>query len=222
MQLGLMPMIGLDTIDMATANDMLVEFDHYLGPCRRPFGQQAFALYDDAGYPRGEVVELARLATRPGDAWATRVMLRLWREVCAPAWPYWTAQAAVAYSQNSRHEGRIYRFDGWKRVRSDAGSSGGGTWSNKRTDGDAVKGSKTLWLWRIANGDERWNGTRGTANTTTATSLLTASDSGAVVAAPTPSGSRGAGTTRGGTGTSRPPTTARRRPRLIRPRRRRT
>ena len=46
-------------------------------------------------------------------------MLRLWREKCGPKWPCVKPRsgqpplAAVAYSKNDRHEGRIYRFDGW-------------------------------------------------------------------------------------------------------------
>ena len=74
-------------------------------------------------------------------------MLRIWREVCAPRWHYWPVRAAVSYSQNQRHEGRIYRFDGWTKVTDQAGSTGGGAWSRKRYAGDAHHGKKTLWLW---------------------------------------------------------------------------
>lgn len=101
--------------------------------------------------PRGELVELARLCSAPGQRWATRPMLRLWREVAATRWPYWPVTAAVAYSQNSRHQGDIYRWDGWKRVSDNCGSSGGGAWSRKRYATDAVHGRKSLWLWRYPN-----------------------------------------------------------------------
>lgn len=97
---------------------------------------------------RGEVVELARLASAPGASWATRPMLRLWREVCARRWPYWSAKVAIAYSANARHKGDIYRFDGWEKLTESAGSSGGGAWSRKRYATDAAYGRKTLWLWR--------------------------------------------------------------------------
>lgn len=106
-----------------------------------------------AGYPKWEAVELSRLASR--ERWATRVALRLWREVAAPRWPCpeprsgLPALAAVAYSKNDRHEGRIYRFDGWTKVTDRAGSSGGGQWSRKRSKNDAANGAKTLWLWRF-------------------------------------------------------------------------
>lgn len=155
---------GLTSIPTAIANKLLTTWGHYLGPCERPFGAEAWALEvagqpvsvavsasttssTAAGYDRQQLVELARLCSAPTARWATRPMLRLWREVAAPAWSYWPVTAAVAYSQNDRHEGRIYRFDGWTRVTDRAGSNGGGTWSAKRTDGHAARGSKALWLW---------------------------------------------------------------------------
>jgi hypothetical protein len=95
-----------------------------------------------------EVVELGRLCSAPDARWSTRPMLRLWREVAAPRWPYWPVQAAVAYSQNGRHQGDIYRWDGWTRISDNCGSSGGGAWSRKRYATDAVHGKKSLWLWR--------------------------------------------------------------------------
>ena len=98
--------------------------------------------------PRNQVVELARLCSAPGARWATRPMLRLWREIAGPLWPYWQVTAAVAYSQNARHGGTIYRFDGWQKASDDGGSSGGGTWSRKRHATEAVHGRKSLWLWR--------------------------------------------------------------------------
>lgn len=95
---------------------------------------------------RDQLVELGRLCSR--EPWANRVMLRLWREVAAPRWPYWTPSAAVSYSLNARHDGQLYRFDGWTKARDDCGSSGGGAWSRKRYATEAVHGRKTLWLWR--------------------------------------------------------------------------
>jgi hypothetical protein len=97
---------------------------------------------------RGQLVELGRLCSR--EPWANRVTLRLWREVAAPRWPYWTPTMAVSYSLNSRHDGQLYRFDGWTKAADDCGSSGGGAWSRKRYATDAVHGRKTLWLWRLS------------------------------------------------------------------------
>lgn len=149
------------------ANDLLLRWGHYLGPCDRPFGQQAHALVVGgapvsmavgastvsatvAGWNRRDVVELARLCSAPDAAWATRVMLRLWREALAPTWPHWNVRALVAYSLNERHDGRVYRFDGWRRVTADAGSTGGGgTWSAPRASGHRAAGRKSLWLWEV-------------------------------------------------------------------------
>ncbi len=158
------PVVGLYQIAVHRANELLAMWGHKLGPCGRPFHSEAFAIefHGDpiavaisasvvngpvGGLERDQVVELARLAARV--RWANRVMLRLWRETCAPAWPCWPVRAAVSYSHNAMHSGNLYRFDGWEKVREDCGSSGGGgTWGRPRADGDAVRGSKTLWLWR--------------------------------------------------------------------------
>jgi hypothetical protein len=158
-----LPMVGLYPTTMATANGLLVAWGHKLGPVHRPFRQEAFALELDgdvlaiatsgsivngpvAGYERDEVVELTRLAS--SVPWANRIMLRLWREACAPRWGSWPVRAAISYSHNAMHRGDIYRFDGWEKVRDDAGSSGGGTWGRKRLNTEAVYGKKTLWVWR--------------------------------------------------------------------------
>ena len=167
------PLVGLVPISVDEANALLEEWQHYLGPTTRPFPPtDAFALDVDgkpiavatsdgivggtsAGYARCEVVELSRLCVKPSERWATRVMLRLWREKCAPLWRCVSPRvgqsplAAVAYSKNDRHEGRIYRFDGWERVTTRAGSSGGGSWSRKRAANEAANGQKSLWLWRF-------------------------------------------------------------------------
>ncbi len=99
-------------------------------------------------YNRGEVVELARLAS--ATAWANRLMLRWWREVAAPRWACWPVKAAISYSQNARHDGALYRFDGWEKASEECGSSGGGTWSRGRDSSHAAAGTKTLWVWRFA------------------------------------------------------------------------
>ena len=158
------PMVGLFPTSLDYANRLLRSFEHRLGPVQRPFRSEAFVLELDrlpvavavsasvvsahvAGFHREEIVELARLA---GEPWATRVMLRLWREVCAPRWKCWPVLAAISYSHNAMHRGDLYRFDGWERVRGDCGSGGGGAWSRPRYATDAVAGSKTLWLWQYA------------------------------------------------------------------------
>lgn len=166
------PVAELGEVNIDLANDLLDRWQHYLGPCRRPFGRQAWCLQiggrpvavavsasavsshivgpGDERLHRHQLVELARLCS--AEPWVTRVMLRLWRELAAPAWPHWPVDAAIAYSLNQRHEGRTYRFDGWTRLTSRAGSSGGGTWSRRRSDDDPARGAKSLWLWDLRPG----------------------------------------------------------------------
>lgn len=157
------PLVGLYPVTMAEANRWLVEWGHKFGAVDRPFHQEAFALELDGkavavatsgsivngpvgGFQRDEVVELTRLAA--SLPWVNRIMLRLWREVCAPRWASWPVKAAVSYSHNAMHRGDLYRFDGWEKVREDAGSAGGGTWTRRREPGATVQGRKTLWLWK--------------------------------------------------------------------------
>lgn len=165
------PMVGLMPISIDDANRLLTAWGHRLGECHRPFVQQAYALelHDEpisvaisasivsdtvAGYRRTEVVECARLCSVPGVTWSNRVMLRLWREVCAPAWPCWAVRAAISYSHNAMHSGNLYRLDGWERVKTDCGSSGGGSWGRQRYATDVVHGQKTLWIWRYGGRDD--------------------------------------------------------------------
>lgn len=155
-------MVGLYPVSVDDANALLVKWGHRLGPCNRPFHQEAFALEMHgepiavavsasivngpvAGYERDEVVELARQAA--AVPWANRVMLRLWREACAPKWACWPVKAAVSYSHNGMHRGDMYRMDGWRKIRDDAGSMGGGSWSRQRCATEAIAGKKTLWVY---------------------------------------------------------------------------
>lgn len=156
---------GFEELDPAEANALCVAWDHDLGPCNRPFGMQAWAFaidgqrvavaisastvsatlrgsLVDVQWRRDEVVELARLCA--ANHWANRVMLRWWREVAALRWPYWPIRAAVSYSDRGK-TGNLYRLDGWRLIADNCGSSGGGTWTGKRTGNH--KGKK-LWDWR--------------------------------------------------------------------------
>lgn len=97
---SLFPLASFDVIDDSEADRVLEAWAHYLGPSNRPFGRQSFGLFvagelvaaavsastvssTCAGLSRYELVELARLVTRPSDPWFTRVALRLWREARA-------------------------------------------------------------------------------------------------------------------------------------------
>jgi hypothetical protein len=121
------PLGAFTVLDLEEANRLLLEWGHNLGACERPFRSEAWVLELEgepvslaisasavsdtvAGYRRGEVVEQARLCSAPGYNWATRIMLRFWRERCAPRWSCWPVKAAIAYHQNAHHKGSIYRL----------------------------------------------------------------------------------------------------------------
>jgi hypothetical protein len=167
------PIAGLVPVSEGEANQLLVRWGHDLGPCERPFGSEAWVLDIDGRavsvaisastvsanipcplldrtYERGQVVELARLCSDPAERWATRPMLRLWREIAAPRWSYWPVLAAVSYS-TSRHTGDLYRWDGWRLGNEHTGiSRGGGTWSKRRPADHEAAGPKRLWIWDYA------------------------------------------------------------------------
>jgi hypothetical protein len=163
---------GFVPCSLDEANRLLVAFGHKLGPVNRPFRSEPWLFLVDSRpvsvavsasivsrhvsndegkvlYRRGEVVELARQAS--SVRWANRLMLRWWREVGALRWECWPVKAAVLYHHTELHNGDLYRFDGWRRVRSGCGSSGGGTWSSPRSADDASHGPKDLWLWEYAS-----------------------------------------------------------------------
>ncbi len=159
MSLDLFPLVSWDRVDDDLA-DLLLGRWHYLGACRRPFGRHSFGLQVAevgivavavsastvnaacAGWPRGEVVELARLAVHPDHRWATRVALRLWRTVAPPAWAadQWPVRACVSYANTARgHTGEVYRLDGWRKVADVPGGVAGGNWTRgKRYDPKSV------------------------------------------------------------------------------------
>lgn len=157
------PLVGFYKIDNSEADKLLREWCHWLGGCNRPFGRQSFAVdvcgkgavsiavsastvnATCGGYDRQSVVELARLCSHPNERWATRVCLRLWREVGAPLWPYWEVKALVSYANNNRHTGDVYRFDGWKKVAEVAGGVAGGGWQRgKRYE------EKSVWSYKLS------------------------------------------------------------------------
>jgi hypothetical protein len=165
-QMALFPVVALTEVHPDQANALIVKWDHELGWCDRPFGMQGWVLDIDgepvsaaisasivsttaAGYSQFELVELARQCSPPGNRWANRVMIRLWREACARRWPHWPVKAAVSYQLNANHDGALYRFDGWRKVTETAGADCGpnATWSKKRGPDDPRSGRKTLWVW---------------------------------------------------------------------------
>lgn len=143
-----LPMAGFGFIPNEVADEKLAEWGHWLGGCSRPFGVQSFGLEvrgvglvsvavsastvnaKCGPYKRKECVELARCASHPDHRWATRVCLRLWREIAPGCWEdaFWPVKGLVSYSNNARHTGGIYRFDGWKRFGKVPGGKAGGGW----------------------------------------------------------------------------------------------
>ena len=160
MSASLFPLVTFDVIDDAQADTALQVWGHYLGACARPFARQSFGLevagelvavavsastvgVTCGGYPRQQVVELARLAAKPSHRWATRVCLRLWRELAPLCWAkYWPVVACVSYSDSTRHAGEIYRFDGWTKVADVPGSGGGGTYASPK-----AATPKAVWVY---------------------------------------------------------------------------
>lgn len=165
--MSLFPMATFERIDPSHADELYERWQHYLGPCDRPFGRQDFGFLlggqavsvatsastvsaTCAGLSRFEVIELARIATHPAYRWATRVTLRLWRELAPTEWAarnheHWPSiRAVVSYSNETRHKGDIYRFDGWRKVGIQRGSTGGGTYTSKQPRED-----KALWIYEL-------------------------------------------------------------------------
>ena len=160
--MSLFPLVAFYEIEASEADAALARADHYLGPCDRPFGKQSFGLVVNGelasvavsastvgstcgGFNRGEVVELARLGSLPGKRAWTRVALRCWRELAPSQWPHWPVRACVSYSNETRHKGDIYRFDGWTKVAVMPGSTGGGTWTHKQPSEP-----KAVWVYDLA------------------------------------------------------------------------
>lgn len=100
--------------------------------------------------PRSEVVELARLCSHPLYRDLTRVGLRLWRIIAPGCWSrdYWQVNALVSYSNNARHTGDIYRFDGWTKVQEVKGGKAGVNtgWTRPRKSYEA----KSVWVFNLA------------------------------------------------------------------------
>ncbi len=165
--MNLFPLVSFERIEDQEARRALIEWDHYLGPCNRPFGKQSFGLYvlqdlvavavsaspvapSCAGLSRKTIVELARLCSHPGHRDMTRVALRLWRKTAGEEWgrKYWPVSAYVSYARKDRHTGDIYRFDGWTRAK-DARASVVTAGSHHSTPGPIFE--KSVWVWTLGN-----------------------------------------------------------------------
>ena len=166
--------VALGEVTRAQANELLVAWEHPLGPYTRLFGEQHFVMTVAGkpvavactgsvrsktvagGIPRRNVVELARIARHPDHPRSLRAMLRLWTDYLAPLWavkyPDWQVDAAISYalprSHDGRKQGNLYRFDAWKDLgftRPWGGSTGWGNASKANLIGD---GRKRIFLYR--------------------------------------------------------------------------
>lgn len=153
-QQPLYPATWFDVISLGTANSLLEEWGHRMGPLRRPInGDTAHALVHRgspvavtiastliranvggglAHLTRETTVELSRLcASRPG---LCRVALRLWREMALPELPF---SAAISYQDADLHNGDTYRFDSWRRA----------GYSHSGTDSRSGRRGRNKWIW---------------------------------------------------------------------------
>lgn len=170
--LPMFPLVSWNRIENAEADAALTLWNHYLGPCNRPFGKMSFGLFVHGelvsvavaatvvknsiyGYPRKSVTELARCCSAPNRRQFTRVTVRLFRETVIPEWyrEYWPVSAILSYSRKDKHLGDIYRFDGWK-LHMETRASRVGPGSHHSTAGREIP-AKKLWVWDVHDKEAR-------------------------------------------------------------------
>lgn len=151
----LLPWITFESGDLETANRLLSQWGHRMGPLHRGWQTATVHFLCHEGTPvalttvsplirervggipwitRANAIELSRVcAERPG---LCRVVLRLWREFVFPSLG---RQYAISYQDAAEHTGNLYRFDGWERV------------SRTRSGVDQRSGrrgrDKWVWVW---------------------------------------------------------------------------
>lgn len=151
------PIAHVEAISLTEMNCALVEWNHKMGPWRRPeFMRPSFhGLFEHgkliavtaadqlitASVAGGELTrrdafELGRVcAVRPD---LCRAMVRLWRELVFPAMCRAHGYSwAISYQDAHLHTGDLYRFDGWVRL------------ARSRSGTDARSGMKgrDKWVW---------------------------------------------------------------------------
>ena len=166
-QLPLEPLVWFDRIDRREANQLLIEWQHKMGPIKRQVDSEVCHVLIASGAPvaltaastlirenvggglghltRENTIELSRLcASRSG---LCRIALRIWREFVFPGLGF---PSAISYQDADLHSGATYRFDGWQRV----GFSHSGTGhqppevrSGRAAAGERKKG-RDKWIWR--------------------------------------------------------------------------
>jgi len=136
------------------ANELLIMWDHKMGPLRRGNqGARCHVLLHDRKpvavttasnlisphigggakwLTRENTIELSRLCAERSNI--TRVALRLWREFVFPSLGY---DFAVSYQDRKLHTGNTYRFDGWARV----------AFSRSGRDTRSGRDGRDKWVW---------------------------------------------------------------------------
>jgi hypothetical protein len=154
------PVAHLEAIDRATANSLLVAWQHKMGPLTRPnytieahhglfhhgqpiavamSGETVREVVGKTGIRRDQCVELVRLCAANDSM--NRVMLRLWREVIFPDLASVHRRVlAVSYQDRDLHTGNTYRFDGWVNI-----GKGGGGGPDSRTGAPGRR--MNIWAW---------------------------------------------------------------------------
>lgn len=161
------PVLHVEAIDRVQLNRLLVDWDHRMGPFRRPryaieahhalmhngapvavtaASETVREVVGQTGIRRDQCVELARLcACRPH---LCRAMLRMWREFLFPSIAAaHRRQLAISYQDADLHTGQTYRFDGWVMV--GRGGRGGPDSRSGRPSRDL-----RIWAWppEVADG----------------------------------------------------------------------
>jgi hypothetical protein len=121
----------------------------------------------DEGLHRYNTVDIARICRNPDrrDDKCLRAVLRITREYLVPVvleqdYPRWRARSAEAagrawpridgVSANSmpgKHDGDLYRFDGFRHVRTSKGAKGGGRQNPSKAE-QIADGNRGLWVYR--------------------------------------------------------------------------
>jgi len=151
------PIVTFEPVSLETANALLTQWSHKMGPCVRGNARGLCHALFHEGNPvavtitatlirecvgggnghltRENTIELARLcAARPG---LCRVVLRLWREFVLPTLPY---EYAISYQDADIHNGNTYRFDGWERI---------GDIARSVTDSRSGRKGRNKWVWQF-------------------------------------------------------------------------
>ena len=164
--------LSITRLAQGEANVFLERWGHPLGGCNRPFEQNFWGMVvrskvvavvvtaspvsptvrddNERTWERKQVVELARIGSAPGKNWATRPLLRLWREVLVHEWASWTPKLLISYALPGT-AGNIYRFDGWTKIRevNKAAPGKSSQWAKGSATDTIGTGKKTLWAWHM-------------------------------------------------------------------------